>query len=217
MASAAFDMKLFVGLGNPGSEYVGSRHNVGFEVIDTLAEKLNIASPAKSKFEGLIVDGQWPNGEKVMLLKPMTYMNDSGRSIQSAVAFYQLPLEDLLIVSDDLALPCGRIRLRPDGSSGGHNGLADIERVLGTPKYPRLRIGIDAKPAFVPQRDYVLSKFTADQRKLIDSALPRAADAAMCWAENGITIAMNRYNINAKDEGGRMKEEKNSEDESVEG
>jgi peptidyl-tRNA hydrolase, PTH1 family len=187
-------MKLFVGLGNPGSEYVGSRHNVGFEVIDTLAGKLNVASPAKTKFQGLIVDGLLPNGEKVMLLKPMTYMNNSGRSVQAAVAFYQLPLEDLLIVSDDLALPCGRIRLRPDGSPGGHNGLADIERALGTPKYSRLRVGIDPKPAFIPQRDYVLSRFTKEQRELIDPMLPRAADAAVCWAENGVTIAMNRYN-----------------------
>ncbi|HWB54053.1 MAG TPA: aminoacyl-tRNA hydrolase [Tepidisphaeraceae bacterium] len=187
-------MKLFVGLGNPGTEYVGSRHNVGFEVLDTLAGKLGIAASAKTKFQGLIVDGQLPNGEKVMLLKPMTYMNESGRSVQAAVAFYQLPLEDLLIVSDDLALPCGRMRLRPDGSPGGHNGLADIERALATPKYPRLRIGIDPKPAFIPQRDYVLSKFTKEQRNLIDATLPKAAEAAICWAENGVTTAMNRYN-----------------------
>jgi PTH1 family peptidyl-tRNA hydrolase len=114
--------------------------------------------------------------------------------VQAAAAFYQLSPSDLLIISDDLALPCGRLRLRSEGSSGGHNGLADIERSLATAKYPRMRIGIDPKPQFIPQRDYVLSKFTSDQRKLIDATLPRAADAAITWAEKGITIAMNKFN-----------------------
>jgi peptidyl-tRNA hydrolase, PTH1 family len=187
-------MKLIVGLGNPGSEYSGTRHNVGFEVIDALAAKLNISAAAKSKFHGLAVEGQLVSGEKVMLLKPMTYMNESGRSVQAACAFYQLEPADLLVISDDLALPCGRLRLRSDGSPGGHNGLADIERTLATPKYPRMRIGIDPKPQFIPQRDYVLSKFSPDQRKAIDTLLPKAADAAITWAEKGISTAMNKYN-----------------------
>ena len=187
-------MKLIVGLGNPGSEYSGTRHNVGFEVLDALAAKLNIANGAKQKFHGLAVEGQLAGSEKVMLLKPMTFMNESGRSVQTACAFYQLAPDDLLIISDDLALPCGRMRLRSEGSPGGHNGLADIERCLATPKYPRMRIGIDPKPQFIPQRDYVLSKFSPEQRKLIDQTLPKAADAAICWAENGITTAMNKYN-----------------------
>src|SRR5205814_1931551 len=103
-------------------------------------------------------------GEKLLLLMPMTFMNNSGRSVQQAASFYQLPPSEILVVLDDVALPCGRLRLRSSGSSGGHNGLKDIERALGTEEYPRLRIGIDPPPARVPQRDYVLGKFTAEQR-----------------------------------------------------
>jgi PTH1 family peptidyl-tRNA hydrolase len=139
------------------------------------------------------VDGN-ASGEKVLLLKPMTFMNLSGRSVQSAMAFYQLSPADILVVLDDVALPCGKIRIRAGGSSGGHNGLKDIERALATSQYPRLRIGVDAPPPRVPQRDYVLGKFTAEQRKVIDEALGRAAGAVATWIDKGVTAAMNHFN-----------------------
>jgi len=195
-------MKLIVGLGNPGVQYVGTRHNVGYEVVDALAMKLGIAKSvddfnrlAKMKFEGLFLDGTSPSGEKLLLLMPMTYMNNSGRSVQAAASFYQVMPPDMMIVLDDVALPCGRIRLRASGSSGGHNGLKDIERVLGTDEYPRLRVGIDPPPPQVPQRDYVLGKFSSDQRKALDTAISRAADAVSTWIDNGIVAAMNQFNV----------------------
>ncbi len=133
----------------------------------------------KSKFDGLMLDGSVSihsgGSEKLLLLKPTTYMNVSGRSVQAAMAFYQLSPADLMVVLDDLALPCGKIRIRPGGSTGGHNGLKDIERVLGTDQYPRLRIGIDAPPPRIPGRDYVLGRFTDEQRKAVEPAIERAA------------------------------------------
>lgn len=200
-------MRLVIGLGNPGSEYVGTRHNIGFEAIDALARKLGwIAAAddfdrlAREKFDGLAMDGSGFGGEKMLLVKPMTYMNLSGRSVQQAMGFYQLTPADVMIVLDDVALPCGKIRMRPGGSSGGHNGLKDIERMLGTQDYPRLRIGIDPPPPRVPQKDYVLGKFSPEQRKLIESSTARACEAIQCWMEKGFATAMSLYNAtNLKD------------------
>lgn len=193
-------MKIIVGLGNPGSEYVGTRHNVGWEVIDRLAMKIGLVTKpsefdrlARSKFDGLIVDGRLGE-ERLVLLKPMTFMNLSGQSVQAASGFYQLSPSDVLIVLDDIALPCGKIRVRANGSSGGHNGLKDIERALGTSEYPRLRIGIDPPPPRVPQRDYVLGKFSSEQRTKIHPAIDRAIGAIITWIEKGTTTAMNRFN-----------------------
>jgi len=200
-------MKLVVGLGNPGREYVGTRHNIGWEVIDQVASRLGWVSGgegafetfAKSKFDGLTLDGTLSlhstgGTEKLLLLKPMTFMNLSGRSVKAAMAFYQLEPADVMVVLDDLALPCGKIRIRAGGSAGGHNGLKDIERVLGTSQYPRLRIGIDMPFARVPQRDYVLGKFTPDQRQAVDTALARASGAVVTWIDKGLTQAMNQFN-----------------------
>jgi PTH1 family peptidyl-tRNA hydrolase len=198
-------MRLIVGLGNPGREYVGTRHNVGFEVLDQFAARLGwIGSPdqfqtmAKSKFDGLTLDGSvslHSTGqlEKVLLLKPMTFMNVSGKSVRFAMDFFGLAPQDVLVVLDDIALPCGRIRLRGAGSSGGHNGLKDIERVLGTNEYSRLRIGIDA-PGRVPQRDYVLGRFNPDQRKKTDDAIARACGAIITWIDQGLNKAMSLFN-----------------------
>ena len=192
-------MKLIVGLGNPGKEYAATRHNVGFEVIDRLAAKLawmkagDFDRLAKSKFDGLAYDGLL-GSEKLVLLKPVTFMNLSGKSVQSAMAFYQLIPDDVMIVLDDVALPCGKIRVRPGGSSGGHNGLKDIERALATDRYPRLRVGIDAPPPRLPQREYVLGRFTEEQKKAIEPAYARAADAIVMWIEKGINAAMNVFN-----------------------
>lgn len=198
-------MKLIVGLGNPGREYVGTRHNIGFEVIDAFAKSAGwilsrdeFDRMARSKFDGLAMDGNvtLPAGqqEKVLLLKPMTYMNVSGKAVQAAMAFYQLKPSDIMVVLDDLALPCGRLRIRSSGTSGGHNGLKDIERALGTMQYPRMRVGIDAPPPRVPGRDYVLGRWTEDQRKALDSAIPRAIGALFLWIEKGISPAMNQFN-----------------------
>lgn len=196
-------MKLIVGLGNPGKQYVGTRHNIGFEAVDMLARRLGWISKAgefeklaRANFDGLAMDGTVLGlSEKLLLLKPMTYMNLSGKSVQAASAFYRIAPQDLMVVLDDLALPCGRLRIRNGGSSGGHNGLKDIERALGTDQYPRLRIGLDAPPPFVPGRDYVLQPFTAEQRKAIEPAIEKSASALMRWIEKGIVAAMNEFNV----------------------
>ncbi len=192
-------MKVIIGLGNPGLEYERTRHNVGFDVIDRLARRTvdPTRSIAKSRFSGVTLEAEMRGAEgpeKVLLIKPLTFMNRSGQSAAEALRFYKLDAtKDLLVVVDDLALPCGAIRLRPDGSAGGHNGLADIEQKLGTSSYARCRIGIDA-PGQVPQKDYVLGRFRPDQQQPIEIALEQAVQAALCWVSSGITTAMNRFN-----------------------
>ena len=204
-------MRLVVGLGNPGREYVGTRHNIGYDVLDAFANKLAwTRSPgdfdrlARTKFDGLTMDGVYtlPSGgtEKLLLLKPTTFMNLSGQSVQQAMAFYNLTPPDLLILLDDVALPAGRLRFRASGTSGGHNGLKDIERALGTMNYPRLRIGIDAPPPRVPQKDYVLGRFTDAQRKLLDPAVTRACSAIVTWIERGIDPAMSLFNAEVEED-----------------
>lgn len=189
-------MKLIVGLGNPGSEYAGTRHNVGFSVIDRLARRFAPDAAPKSKFAGLMTDAEI-GGEKCILLKPTTFMNLSGRSVLEALQFFKLEAsKDLLVIVDDLALPCGSIRLRPDGSSGGHNGLTDIGLKLGSNYWARLRIGIDL-PGRIPQSDYVLGKFSPDQQPLVDASMTEAAQAAEVWATKGLQEAMNRFNTKA--------------------
>jgi len=186
-------MKLIVGLGNPGSEYAGTRHNAGFDVVDRLSARFAPGAAPRSRFGGLATDAD-VGGEKCLLLKPMTFMNLSGRSVLEAVQFFKLePSRDLLVIVDDLALPCGSIRLRPDGSSGGHNGLADIGLKLSSNYWARLRIGIDP-PGRVPQADYVLGRFSPAQRPLAEASMDEAARAAECWAAKGLQEAMNRFN-----------------------
>lgn len=198
-------MKLIVGLGNPGREYVGTRHNIGFEVLDALAQRLGWIGKsgefdrlARNNFDSLTLDGvaSLPSGqsEKALLLKPMTYMNLSGRAVSAARSFYQIDTPDIMVVLDEMALPAGRIRLRPGGSDGGHNGLKDIQRMLGTSKYPRLRMGIDPPPSFIPGREYVLGKFSPEQRQAVDQAIERAASALLAWMDKGIEAAMNQFN-----------------------
>lgn len=186
-------MKLIVGLGNPGPEYAGTRHNVGFDVLDRLARRWMPGEIARARFHGVLLDGA-VGGARVMLLKPMTFMNRSGLAVQEALAYFRLDAAAaLLVLVDDIALPCGTIRLRAEGSDGGHNGLADITRRIGTSQYTRLRIGIDA-PGPIPQADYVLGRFRPDQREAIEPAMEAATEAAVCWVQHGATEAMNRYN-----------------------
>ena len=196
-------MKLVVGLGNPGSEYHGTRHNIGFQVIDRFAAKLGWPEVNRKRFDGLTIDGNVETSggtEKVLLLKPLTFMNLSGNAVQAAMSFYQLMPKDIVIVVDDLALPCGCLRLRGAGSSGSHNGLRDIERALGTSEYPRLRIGIDPAPPPMHGKDYVLGRFTTEQRKLLEPAIDRACGAILTWIDKGIESAMSQFNAEEKEE-----------------
>ena len=186
-------MKLIVGLGNPGQQHEHTRHNVGFVVLDRLARRYASGEIARSKFHGAALDAQI-NGQRVLLLRPTTFMNRSGQSVAEASQFYKLdPESSLLVVVDDIALTCGMIRLRSEGGAGGHNGLADIEQKLATQEYSRLRIGIDA-PGDIDQANYVLGRFRPDQQELVEPALEAAVDAAVCWALHGIDEAMNRFN-----------------------
>jgi PTH1 family peptidyl-tRNA hydrolase len=188
-------MKLIVGLGNPGSQYEKTRHNAGFMAVDRIARRHLPGETPKGRFQGVVIEGP-VGGERCVLLKPTTYMNRSGAAVAQAANFYKIDVaSDLLVFVDDLALPLGGIRLRASGSAGGHNGLTDIQRALGTEAYPRCRIGIDARPAFMDQADYVLGRLTAEEMAVMEPALDRAADAAEVFIREGITPAMNRFNI----------------------
>ena len=186
-------MKLIAGLGNPGPRYAGSRHNVGFMVTDELARRWNVdLSRLTARFHGMCGQAQ-RGGDSVMLLKPMTFMNRSGQSVASLGRYYKVPVEDTLIVHDDLDLGVGQLRLRPAGSAGGHNGLSDVIRHLGTDAVPRLRLGIGRvhRDATV---DYVLGGFKPDEQPVIDATVNTAADAVECWLSSGIETAMNTFN-----------------------
>jgi PTH1 family peptidyl-tRNA hydrolase len=185
-------MKLIVGLGNPGRRYEKTRHNVGFEVLDAVAAR-SAAGSFKEKFSGRIADVTIA-GEKTLLLWPHTLMNVSGQSVGAAVEFYQVPLGDLLVVSDDFNLPLGKLRFRASGSAGGQNGLKDIIKRLGTQDVPRLRLGIGQVPEAWDAADFVLSKFNRSDRKVIEATIERAAEAVECWVAEGISAGMNKFN-----------------------
>jgi PTH1 family peptidyl-tRNA hydrolase len=185
-------MKLIVGLGNPGRRYEKTRHNVGFEVLNVVAQR-NAAEAAKEKFSGLVA-GATVAGQQVLLLWPQTLMNRSGQSVAAAVGFYQLPLEELLVVCDDFNLPLGKLRFRSQGSAGGQNGLDDIIRGLGTEEFARLRVGIGPVPESWDPADYVLGRFKPSERPTIDEKILDAAEAVECWVAEGIKVGMNRFN-----------------------
>ncbi|MEM8873222.1 MAG: aminoacyl-tRNA hydrolase [Planctomycetota bacterium] len=192
--------KLVVGLGNPGPEYAKTRHNVGFWAIDSLCERLGFGDfdrMAKTKFNGLIADTTVDTAGgmcKLLLLKPMTYMNRSGDAVGAALRFYKLEPADLVVVVDEMQIPTGRIKLGAEGSHGGHNGLRDIQAKLGTKAYPRLRIGVDRPPAGFVQSDYVLGKPTKEQKAAMDEAVVKAAAACVSWADVGLEKTMSVYN-----------------------
>jgi PTH1 family peptidyl-tRNA hydrolase len=183
---------LVVGLGNPGSKYDGTRHNVGYAVIDRLADRFGSVQ-FRRQFNGRVASVR-QGDQKVLLLKPETYMNQSGRSVQAALAFYRLPAEKLLVICDDLNLPVAEIRIRKSGSDGGQKGLRSLAQHLGTTEYPRLRVGIGAAPAGMDAADYVLGRFSRDEREQIDATIDQAADAVIHWCESGIESCMNRFN-----------------------
>ena len=185
-------MKLIVGLGNPGERYAATRHNVGWRLAETLADRWG-AGPWKEKPDAAVAEIR-RGGEKIVLARPLTYMNLSGQAVRRLTDFWQAAPEDLLVMLDDLALELGRVRLRAGGSAGGHNGLESVIAHLGTEAFPRLRVGIGPGPAPEAQADFVLTPFTETERPVIEEAIGRAADAVECWMSDGLEAAMNRCN-----------------------
>ncbi len=183
---------LIVGLGNPGREYEKTRHNCGFRAIDVLAQKLG-CSVDKGKFQGLYGQCSY-HGAKLLLLKPQTFMNLSGRSILQLSAFFKIPPQRIIVLFDDISLPPGRLRIRANGSAGGHNGIKSIIQELGSQDFPRVKIGVGAKPhPDYDLADWVLSAFSAAEEKELVPALERAADAALCIIDEGTAAASNRF------------------------
>ena len=184
---------LIAGLGNPDKKYEGTRHNAGFRAVDALAEMLGTRISEK-KFRGLfasVVTG----GRKLYLLKPLTYMNLSGESVATAAGFFKVEPSHVIVLSDDVNLACGRLRVRASGSAGGHNGLKNIIAHLGTDQFPRVRVGVGQKPhPACDMADWVLGKFQGEDKKAVEAAVKRAADAVECLIERGPEEAMNRYN-----------------------
>ena len=186
-------MKFIFGLGNPGSKYGRTRHNVGFEVLDSLARQLAPGQPATCKFDALCIEATIDD-EKVLLLKPQTFMNKSGNSVKQAISFYKADAKtDILVIVDDIHLSCGQIRMRTGGTAGGHNGLSDILNHIGDEQWARLRIGVDS-PETIPQADYVLGKFTEEQWTTVEPSLGKAVRAAELWIRKGAENAMNTCN-----------------------
>jgi PTH1 family peptidyl-tRNA hydrolase len=183
-------IRLIVGLGNPGDEYRGTRHNVGFEVVDRLASDWALTWQHEKSWHAV-----WAKGPQAILVKPTSYMNRSGEPVQAVAHFYKVEPSQILVVLDDLALDLGRLRLRPDGGTGGHNGLESVILQFGTEEIPRLRVGIGAAPR-EGAVDYVLSRFFEEERPLVGKALARAADAVKCAIDNGLLSAMNLFNKN---------------------
>ncbi len=184
---------LIVGLGNPGREYEHTRHNAGFRAIDILANKLSCKID-KAKFQGLYGQTSY-NGGKLFLLKPQTFMNLSGRSVLQLSAYYSIPPERIIVMFDDISLAPGRLRIRAEGSAGGHNGIKSIIAELGSQNFPRVKIGVGAKPS--PEFDlaaWVLSTFSAKEEKDLSFALENAADAALVVINKGVSEAANKFN-----------------------
>lgn len=184
---------LLVCLGNPGDQYENTRHNVGWMVADEVADRRN-APIQRLKFKAL-TNILTISGEKVLVMKPVTYMNLSGEAVRPAADFYKVSPEHILVVSDDTALAVGRLRIRKSGSAGGHNGLKNIIQQLGTDQFPRLRVGVGEKPhPDYDLADWVLGRFTGEDKKAIDASVRRAADAVECILKDGLDRAMNKFN-----------------------
>jgi len=183
---------MIIGLGNPGLEYRYSRHNFGFMVIDALAERWNLPLK-KIKFKAVIAEDRF-RGNKVILAKPLTYMNDSGRAVAPLLHFYKCPPENILVIHDDLDLPLGTLRIRPSGSTAGQRGMESITAMIGTQEFPRMRLGISRPPGQMDPKDYVLKKFLPAEGELKTMVINQAVEAIECFLTDGLTRAMNKYN-----------------------
>jgi len=186
------DLFVIVGLGNPGAKYENTRHNVGFDTVEILSRRHNIKL-SKLKHKALIGDGNI-GGRKVILAKPQTFMNLSGESVREIVEWYKIPVKNIIIVYDDIDLPVGKLRLRPKGSAGTHNGMKSVIYQIQSDEFPRVRIGIDKPPEGWDLANYVLGRFSNDERKMVEEAIERAADAVETIVKSGIDSAMNKYN-----------------------
>lgn len=189
-------MKLIVGLGNPGMQYAATRHNIGFEVIDSIADTYNI-SVIKNKYKALIGEGILA-GEKVILMKPQTFMNLSGEAVKSCMDFHKIAIQDLIVIYDDISLEVGQLRLRETGSAGGHNGIKNIIMHMGTQEFNRVRVGVGEKPAGWDLAQYVLGRFSPEELKVIAPQTVEAAKAVEVIISQGMQKAMNHYNIKVK-------------------
>jgi len=190
-------MKVVVGLGNPGPQYAGTRHNVGFETVDYLASAPGVG-PARAKFDALVSEAR-EGEEQVLYVKPTTYMNLSGRAVRQVLDFYKVPVENLLVVCDDFNLPLGKLRARAKGSAGGQNGLKSVEQVLGSQEYARLRIGVGA-PGPGDAVDHVLGRFRPTERAVKEQMIADAARAVLIWIRMDLESCMNRFNGPAEEE-----------------
>ncbi len=195
-------MKMIVGLGNPGSKYENTRHNMGFHVLDLLEKELNIRIYI-NRGGGLTGQGFF-GSEKILLVKPLTFMNLSGECVGPLASYYKLPPEEILVICDDVNLPLGQLRIREKGSAGGHNGLKDIIRHLGSDAFPRLRLGVGPQPEGLDLVDFVLMQFTAEEKSRCTEAEERAARAARMWLEQGTAAAMNAFNQRIKPDGQKL-------------
>lgn len=191
-------MYLIAGLGNPTKEYDKTRHNVGFSVIDVLADKYRI-DVSEKKHKALCGRGAI-EGQKVILVKPQTFMNLSGESIREVVDYYKIEAEDIIIIYDDISLEPGQLRIRLKGSAGGHNGIKNIIAHLGSQEFPRIKVGVGAKPPRMDLADYVLSRFSKEEQPLMEEAFKEAAEAAVMMMTEGAEKAMNHYNTKKKKE-----------------
>ncbi len=183
---------LLIGLGNPGREYINTRHNIGFMLIDRLTIRLN-ARGMKMQSNAIVITAQYEE-RKLILAKPQTYMNLSGQSVQGLAHFYKIPLENLLVAHDDLDIPFGTIRIRPGGGPGGQRGMASTIEKLGTKEFPRLRLGIGRPPGRMDPKAYVLQDFSREDMKILPDVLDRATDAAFEFILKGLNAAMNKFN-----------------------
>lgn len=191
------DIRVIIGLGNPGKEYADTRHNVGFKTVDLLAQKLMVELNQK-KFSSIFGQTEF-EGKKLILLKPQEYMNRSGQAVSAIKGFYKIEDSDLMVVTDDMAIEPGAIRVRAQGSAGGHNGLKDIIQKLGSDQFPRLRIGI-GKSDLPDSRDYVLGKISQQHSQLLQDAIENASQALICWLRENIDSVMNRFNVKNNEE-----------------
>ena len=187
---------MIVGLGNPGAEYAQTRHNAGFSLLERLAARWKVNWRNERKFKARVARAE-REGRRVLLCQPQTFMNASGEAVRAVMSFYQLrPASELLVAVDDADLPLGEVRLRAEGGSGGHHGLESIEQHLGTQAFARLRLGIGRQAGAREITDYVLDRFEKAEAALMQKVLDRAADQAECWLDDGIEMAMNRFNGN---------------------